>query len=531
MDEPRFYQRSSFYILSRLVFVLILYGYALYGEWQAGELTPVVLIIDLVLFFFLLFVWLAFFAQFVLPVQTFEERVKIFLRLLGYLSGLRGPAIFVKNGMAVSRLGEGLRSGPGVLWLDSASGAVTHINVAFKNTFGPGVHFTGWGEKIGETVDLHTQVQKIGPREDDRPFDPQGDTPDDIYSEVQKRRSMVSARSRDGIEVIPDISVVFKIDADPVRGDASGSHFGYDQEAVKRAVINQAINPNADSGTLDFKRNWNELPASLAADLWREYLGKFKLSQLFSDDLILPPSMPAAPATAPNPDAEAINNPMQFVRQNFFAEVLTGMLRELGRLFGRWADRLEGPPKPELLPVRPAAEARPPHPGRKTALQVINHMLHERLTSPVVAQLDSSGQPTEGWQDSREFRALKNRGIRVLSVNVSNLRFQPQVEDQLVNNWTSNWLLNARAERERIEAARSIAALEGQEKAVIAHAQEVAAELLKQKKQGGDLKQAVRSLLARSRTILIRSDRMNRRAANELQELEEVMQWLESDPS
>ena len=45
------------------------------------------------------------------------------------------------------------------------------------------------------------------------------------------------------------------------------------------------------------------------------------------------------------------------------------------------------------------------------------------------------------------------------------------------------------------------------------------------------LKETVRALLARSRMILIRSDRMHRRASNELQDLEEVMQWLESDPT
>ena len=531
MDEPRFYQRSGFYIVSRLVLVLILYTYALIGEWRAGELTPVGIVIDLVVFGFLLLVWLAFFAQFVLPVKTFEERVGIFLRLLGYLVGLRGPAIFVKNGQAVSRIGEGLRSGPGVLWLDSASGAVTHIQVAFKNTFGPGVHFTGWGEKVGETVDLHVQVQKIGPNPEDRPFGPKGDLPDDVFDSVQKRRTMVSALSRDGIEVIPDITVTFKIDADPIRGQAPGSHFGYDREAVRKAVIGQAVNPNAPPNTLEFKVAWNELPAALAADLWREYLSKFTLTQLFTDDLILPASMPQSTQAPPNPDAEAIRTPMAAVRQNFLAEALTGMMHELGRFLGGWADRLEASQRrpPEIL--RPVQGALPPEPGRKTALQLINHMIRERMTSPVVAQLDANGQRAAGWQDSREFRTLSERGIRVLSVSVSNLRFQPEVEDRLVGNWTSNWLLNARAERERIETARSFSSLSGQERAITDHALEIAGELLQQKEQDADLKQVVRSLLARSRFILIRSDRMHRRAANELQELEEVMQWLESDPT
>ena len=531
MDETRFYQRPGFYIYSRLIFVLTLYSYALYGEWKAGELTPIAVFGDLILFAIQLVIWLAFFAQFVLPVQIFEERRKIFSRLITYLSGLRGPAIFVKNGQAVSRVGESERSGPGVLWLDSASGAVTHISVAFKNTFGPGVHFTGWGEKVGETVDLHTQVQKIGPAEADHPFDVKGDTAEDIYAEVQRRRTMVSALSRDGIEVLPDISVNLR--SMPIRyeGISRGSHFGYSEEAVRQAVINQAVNPNAQPNTLEYKVAWNELPAALAADLWREYLSKFTLGQLFTAGLILPASVPLPKPQASNPDADAIRSPVSPYEQNVLARALTGMLHVLSVWFGRFADRLEAADRQPVLPARPIDIARSQEPGKKTALQVINFMIKERMTNPFVPQMDPNGQRLPGWQESREYWALKNRGIRVLSVSVSNLRFQPRVEEQLTNSWTSNWLLNARAERERIETARSFAALSGQEKALTDYALELTSDLMEQKAASASLKDAVRALLVRSRMILVRSDRMHRRASNELQGLESVMQWLESDPT
>ncbi|MGE5249828.1 MAG: hypothetical protein ACM3QS_06385 [Bacteroidota bacterium] len=532
MDEVPFYRRPAFYIVSRLILVAGLYGYALYTEWRAGELSPLQIVFDGVVFIVLLLVWLAFFAQFVLPVRTFRERRRIFSRLIAYLSGLRGPAVFIKNGVPVIRIGESERTGPGVLWLDSASGAVTHVNVAFKNTFGPGVHFTDWGERIGETVDLHIQRQEIGPHAEDCPFDPVDDIPEDVYEEVQKRRTMVSALSRDGIEVVPNIAVVFKIDAVPVKGNQPGSHFGYDEEAVRSAVISQAINPNAQPNTLEYKVAWNELPAAIAADLWREYMSKFTLQQLFVAGLVPPASIPAPRQEPPNPDAEALRSPVSGQRQGFVAEALTGMLHDLNGLFGRLADRLES--RVQLPPVPPArtwANLKPPDLSRQTALEVINFMIHERMTSQFVPQLDASGQRLPGWQESREYWALKNRGIRVLSAEVSNLRFQQTVEEQLVASWSSNWLLNARAERERIETARSFAALAGQERAVTDYALEVSSDLLEKKKEGGGLREAVRALLVRSRMVLIRSDRMHRRASNELQELEEVMQWLESEPT
>ena len=117
MEEARFYQRSSFYIVSRLLFMLGLYGYAIYNQWKAGGIQPYELILDFVLFIFLFLLWLAFFAQFVLPVKTFEERRKIFGRLIAYLTGLRGPAVFIKNGQLVERMGGriGLESTPGAV--------------------------------------------------------------------------------------------------------------------------------------------------------------------------------------------------------------------------------------------------------------------------------------------------------------------------------------------------------------------------------------------------------------------------------
>src|SRR3972149_649482 len=123
------------------------------------------ILLDLFLFIILLQIWLVFFSQFILPVQTFEERRNIFDRLLAYLAGKRGPAIFVRDGEVVANPGELNRRGPGVIWLDTASGAVTRVGASFKNVFGPGVNFTDGNEYITkeDVVDLHIQVQKIGP--------------------------------------------------------------------------------------------------------------------------------------------------------------------------------------------------------------------------------------------------------------------------------------------------------------------------------------------------------------------------------
>jgi hypothetical protein len=261
-------------------------------------------------------------------------------------------------------------------------------------------------------------------------------------------------------------------------------------------------------------------------------MSKFTLAQLFTAELIPPAPVPRPAEQPPNPDAAAMGSPVAGRPQGVAAEILTGMLHELNNWFGGWADHLDSqkqqPPPP---PARSWASSRQPELARQTALQVINFMIKERMTNAFVPQLDANGERMPGWQDSREYRALNTRGIRVISASVSNLRFEQAVEDQIVSNWTSNWLLNARSERERIETARSFAALSGQEKALTDYALEISADLLEKKRVEASLKEAVMALLVRSRTILVRSDRMHRRASNELQGLEDVMQWLEGDPT
>src|SRR5215208_1356846 len=148
MDDTPFYKRPLFYIIGWLAFLLLMYGAQIYrmGGFRASILD---IFFDLLCIFpLLLILWMAFFAQFVLPVRTFRDRQKIFDRLITYLFGGHGPALFIENGIIKEHSGERLKKGPGVLWLDSASAAVTRTATAIKQTIGPGVHFIDSREYI-----------------------------------------------------------------------------------------------------------------------------------------------------------------------------------------------------------------------------------------------------------------------------------------------------------------------------------------------------------------------------------------------
>jgi hypothetical protein len=527
MDERRFYQKPWFSIS---LWLLLGVGFYLWQIRRMGGLLPNFesVVGDSVLFFIGLLVWMTFFAQFVLPVRTFRERQNILNRLLAYLSGRHGPAIFIENGRVRESHGERKKKGPGVLWLDSASAAVTRNATSFKQTLGPGVHFTEDGEYIAGAVDLHQQNLSIGPGEGENPFEAQKDgQSENEYNLIQSRRLQVSAWTRDGIEVVPNISVTFKIDASPAKDEEEGSRFGFDPESVRKAITGEGINPNAPDDTPRRHVAWNQFPALIAADLWREYLSKFTWAELFEVSQPITTLTPTAPAPVPE-EPRALPQPV--APSSGLEMSLAGIFYELNRILiglGDRCERPEGKAEKHVLPdsklVGEPEEIAEPQP--ETALQTINRMIKARMTAPKVIFLDESGKPGEDFIDSHEYKLLDRRGIKVISAGVSSLRFPPNIEDQLVHQWSTTWLDSAKADRQRIDRLRGFVELSGQVEAERQYAQSLSSNLLRNRPETE--KDTLKVLMLRSRDELVKDDRMHRRASMEREELEELIQWVE----
>ena len=553
MYDAPFYKRPWFYIAAWLAILLVVYGWQIFrmGGIQAGLID---IFIDLVFIFpVLLLLWIAFFAQFVLPVHTFRDRLNIFSRLLTDLFGGHGPALFIENGVIKEHSGERLKSGPGVLWLDSASAAVTRSAVAIRQTVGPGVHFMESGEFIAGTVDLHIQSQLIGPRDSDKPFDAKSEAQtDEEYYQIQDRRKQVSALTRDGIEVVPNISVSFRVDTGfPAEGQ-EGSRFGYrtgvtkrakqneakDKEAIRKAILGEGVNPNIQPGSPRHRVAWNQLPATLAVDIWREYVAKFTLDQLFSPEQIVP-----SPAfQSPEPTEEEIDllsQPLQVsarresMQENMQAS-MTMMLREINKMMDKtikWlerTDRANGNPKPmSVVPsIQPSANSEL---QKKTGLQVVNEMIKARLTQAEVDILDDHGVRGNGMIPSAEFRLLQERGLRVRDAGVISLHLNPQIEETIIKRWSASWLNNARAEKEQIERRRSIVESTGQEEAIRQYAEWLGNDLVKKKPIG--IKDTLKTLLMSTRTIIFRKDQLRKLMPDGQENLEEIIKWIEADGS
>ena len=549
MDDDPIYKRPWFYIAGWLFILLLVYFLQILrmGGIRANLIE---IFVDLACVFPLLLVlWMAFFAQFVLPVRTFRDRQKIFSRLITYLTGGHGPALFIENGEIKEHTGERLKKGPGVLWLDSASAAVTRTAVSIRQTIGPGVHFIELGEYIAGTVDLHTQFQTVGPKESDDAFAPKKDgQPQEEWDQVQDRRKQVSALTRDGIEVIPNVTVIFRINTGFPKERQPGSRFGYrtgvrrsdrlneakDKDAIRRAILAEGINPNAVPDSPRRRVAWNELPAALAVDVWREYAAKFTLDQLFQPTQLVPAT--SAPTGQPTEEeVDPLSQPIHVsgIRESM-RDNMTRMVRELNVMMSRAINFLEGNKEGKgRRTVNPPSfgiqTSTIKEPERKTALQVITDMVKARLTQEEVELLDDNGGREQEKRPSAEYQLLKERGLQVLNVSIGGLRFSQEIEETIIRNWSATWLNNARQESDQVEKKRNIAETQGQEKAIRQYADFLSKDLTQKKPVG--IKETLKTLVLRTRTLILNSHPLRQRMVDEQQDLETIIRWIEGNGS
>lgn len=235
--------------------------------------------------------WLAFFAQFVLPVRRLEFRFKAAERLFQYLNGSHGPAVFIQDGEIRAREDEKKRKGPGLIWLDTASAALLRTSVRLKGAVGPGIVFTERKEYLAGTADLHVQNSFIGPKADEDPFEPrQKDELPAEYAARKKRCELTRALTRDGIEIVPNIIVGFRLISEPPEGN---THFGYRKDSVESAIIGRPVDVLASlDNPAERIVDWHKLAGMVAADVWREMLSKFSLSELFETAADQPGRLP-----------------------------------------------------------------------------------------------------------------------------------------------------------------------------------------------------------------------------------------------
>jgi regulator of protease activity HflC (stomatin/prohibitin superfamily) len=327
---------TSLWLLSHLVYL---------SEDPRYALTRLI-IFDLDLLILTVFLSLSLAAQFVLPVETGQDRLLAIRRLLGYALGERGPVTFVEEGVARQAYAEDQRPGPGVFLIDNTSAVVLRTDTAFTRAMGPGVVFTRPGERCAEALDLRRQMRRV-----------RAELPTD---QAQSTEAGVTSQAvtQDGISISAELTITFILDpgheGSPREGRlADKPPYEFNRTSVERAVYAHTFGEFGDVP-------WFQLPSLLVADIWREEVKQWSLNDL---------------------------------------------LRE---------------------------SSKPPQP-----LEQIRQALQGRLIPP--SRKDFQLREDEQEEPSRELEILTSRGIRILEINISDLRLPEAIREERSLRWRETW--------------------------------------------------------------------------------------------
>jgi hypothetical protein len=244
------------------------------GGLSSGP-AQISLLIDLLLFGVGFLLWIFVLAHFVLPLGRPMQALDVAFEMIRALLGRQPAAAFIKDGEAASGIGQRAR----LLLLDGASAAVLHNQSAYTRAVGPGLSVARNDEIIAGTLDLRKQRRSLGPLPEEDPFAPQGrDESQVAYQSRQHRRSQTSALTHDDVEVAARIEVELRLEG---RESQGGSAFGFNADSAWRAIAHEAMSAQTPSDARGRTLSWDWLPVHLAADVWRETLRKFNLTDLF----------------------------------------------------------------------------------------------------------------------------------------------------------------------------------------------------------------------------------------------------------
>ena len=269
---------SSRFPISSMIIPVCLFTFFSYLNNITNISSPPILI-DLAIIFIIFFISLFLFSQFIIPINSLEERWMIFYQLLLFLIGKHGEISKIRNGKINRAKLRSKKNCGGIIHLDATSAAVLKSPTRYTRTVGPGFIFTNKDEKIAGAVDLCPQEMSLGPLFGENPFTPKKrNESSESYEARMRRRNETISLTRDGIEIIPSITINYRIDTNPNQGN---NFFGFNANSVKKAVISQSAEYDETSKDNTVKTDWHFLPGRLAITLWKEHVSKFMFNELF----------------------------------------------------------------------------------------------------------------------------------------------------------------------------------------------------------------------------------------------------------
>jgi hypothetical protein len=93
--------------------------------------------------------------------------------------------------------------------------------------------------------------------------------------------------------------------------------------------------------------------------------------------------------------------------------------------------------------------------------------LQQRMKQETYQVLDDFGRQTNITQRSEEYTMLKNSGVKIIAVNVTKIFLPPEINDQLIERWKSNWMGFVKSEQQMINEHHTIQSQNGKDQAVM----------------------------------------------------------------
>ncbi len=426
-------------------------------DWATGEqpllvtdLSQVrnlfILAVSMVGFFAILYFSMMFVSQFVLPVHTASDRKRVFDRMLRYLSRSHGPAVFVREGREIAKPEELRSSQAGVAFVDLSSAIVLEKqyfaggsktvagagvmrkrggsrkrkaqkgkeappNVQNARAAGPGIVFTGSGERIRGVVSLRRQF---------------------------RLRTNVKGITRDGFEVFSHVFALFTLGEPPEV--LKVTYTGEGPEFIQVILIDEKTNTiKGFSDELD-QDDKNEI---------HRWFQKYKSE----------PNPSVEPVKKKDPDQALA--PYIFDPERVFNAVYgnarvikEGLMEDWTELPLKVAveayhdmvamenyDSLYLPEDPVTFPFRD--EFRPRFAKRVRNLGVLGYQMALGLDGHLLEKghpWDRSFVTDYPSQILRSSKILRDRGIRVIAAGFAELRpSNPAVLQQRLDHWRARW--------------------------------------------------------------------------------------------
>ncbi len=111
-------------------------------------------------------------------------------------------------------------------------------------------------------------------------------------------------------------------------------------------------------------------------------------------------------------------------------------------------------------------------------------------------------------------------------MTIGRVRFDPAVESQIVQHWSTAWLATARNERKHIEQLELLATHTGRQQALLEHAAALAEAVRREQPQ--TIPAAVRTILRSTQDDILTDERLSGRGGSELESLSQILRWVET---